>query len=51
MQGGEGRCQTLALSGCAKGKNKETNTGRCAAWDRCSLLVHKNSRFGLSGML
>lgn len=43
--------QNLGLSGYAKGKNKETSTGRCAAWDRCSLLVHKKGRFRLRGML
>lgn len=31
-------------------KNKETSTGRCVVWNICSLLVQKNSRFGLRGM-
>lgn len=48
---GEWGGQNLALSGYTKGKNKETSTGRCVVWDRCSLLVHKNGTFGLRGML
>lgn len=49
--GGMGTGQNLVFSGCAKRKNTETSTGRCVAWDRCSLLVLKNSRFSLRGML
>lgn len=41
----------LSFSNFGKGKNKETGKGRCAVWDRCSLQVQKNSRFGLRSML
>lgn len=32
-------------------KNKKASTGMCVVWNICSLLVQKNGRFGLRGML